>query len=176
MHDDNTVLVVLAVFTGILAFAVLMQSVLFFLMYKIMRQLTAQIDGLSKDLLKHVGRVSAKVEDTLTTITSVADMVKPVVEKLNESADIVHGRILDLNDFLGEVTEKARLEIAELKDAVHDAVQRAQDVIGVLRDNILTPINQINAIIHGVRMAMDVLFRRRKKPAPQSSIEDSLLL
>jgi hypothetical protein len=171
MHDT-----LLVVFTGILAFAVLMQSILFFLMYKVIRQLTVQIDGLSKDLLKHVGRVSAKVEDTLATITSVAEIIKPVVQKLNESAEIVHGRILDLNDFLGEVTDKARLEIVELQEAVHDAMQRAQEVISALKANLLAPINQINAIIHGVRIAMDVLFRRRNKTASQSSIEDSLLL
>jgi hypothetical protein len=171
MHDT-----MLVVFTGILAFAVLAQSVLFFLMYKTIRQLTVQIDGLSKDLLRHIGRVSAKVEDTLATITSVAEVVKPVVQKLNESAEIVHGRILDLNDFLGEVTDKARLEIAELQDAVHEAVQRAQEAISILRDNLLGPIHQINAVTQAIRAAMDMLFQKRKKPSSPSSMEDELFL
>jgi len=171
MHDT-----LLVVFTGILAFAVLAQSILFFLLYKIIRQLTVQVDGLSKDLLKHVGRVSAKVEDTLATITSVAEVVKPVVQRLNESAEIVHGRILDLNDFLAEVTDKARLEVTELQEAVHDVIQRAQEAINMLRDNLLTPIRQINAITMAIRAAMDVLFRKRKKPSSRSSMEDDLFL
>lgn len=171
MHDT-----LLVIFTGILAFAVLAQSILFFLLYKIIRQLTVQVDGLSKDLLKHIGRVSAKVEATLATIDSVADVVKPVVQKLNESADIVHGRILELNDFLGDVTDKARLEIAELQDSIHNAVQRAQEAISVLRDNLLGPIHQINAVTRAICAAMDMLFRKRKKPSSQSSIEDDLFL
>ena len=171
MHDT-----LLVIFTGILAFAVLAQSILFFLMYKIIRQLTVQIDGLSKDLLKHVGRVSAKVEETLATITSVAEVVKPVVQKLNESAEIVHGRILDLNEFLGEITDKARLEITELQDAVHEAIQRAEEAISILRDKLLTPIHQINAITMAIRAAMDVLFRKQKKPSSPSSIEGDLFL
>ena len=171
MHDT-----LLVVFTGILAFAVLAQSILFFLMYKIIRQLTVQIDGLGKDLLKHVGRVSAKVEDTLATITSVAEVVKPVVQKLNESAETVHERILDWNDFLGEVTDKARQEITELQEAVHDTVQRAQEAISILRDNLLAPIHQINAITRAIRAAMDMLFQKRKKPSSRSSMEDDLFL
>ena len=171
MHDT-----LLVVFTGILAFAVLAQSILFFLLYKRISQLMAQIDGLGKDLLRHVGRVSAKIEDTLATITSVAEVVKPIVQKLNESADIVHGRILELNDFLGEVTDKARFEIAELQDSVHNAVQRTQEAIGILRDNLLGPIHQINAVTRAIRAAMDMLFRKRKKPSSQSSIEDELFL
>jgi hypothetical protein len=171
MHDT-----LLVIFTGILAFAVLAQSILFFLLYKIIRQLTAQVDGLSKDLLKHIGRVSAKVEATLSTINSVAEVVKPVVQKLNESADIVHGRVLELNDFLGEVTDKARLEISELQDSVHDAVQRAQEAISVLRDNLLGPIHQINAITRAIRAAMDVLFGKRKKSSSKASIEDEFFL
>jgi methyl-accepting chemotaxis protein len=171
MHDT-----LLVIFTGILAFAVLAQSILFFLLYKIIRQLTVQVDGLSKDLLKHIGRVSAKVEATLATITSVAEVVKPVVQKLNESADIVHGRILELNDFLGEVTDKARFEIAELQDSVHDAVQRAQEAISSLRDNLLGPIHQVNAITRAIRAAMDMLFRKRKTPSSKTSLEDDLFL
>jgi hypothetical protein len=171
MHDT-----LLVIFTGILAFAVLAQSILFFLLYKRISRLTAQIDVLGKDLLRHVGRVSAKIEDTLAIITSIADIVKPVVQKLNESAEIVHERILDLNYFLGEVTDKARLEISELQEAVHDAVQRAQEAISILRDNLLTPIHQINAITQAIRVAMDMLFRKRKKPSSPSSMEDDLFL
>jgi hypothetical protein len=168
MHET-----LLLVFTGILAFAVLAQSILFFLLYKRISQLTVQIDGLGKDLLRHVGRVSAKIEDTLATIMSVAEVVKPVVQKLNESAEIVHERILDLNDFLGEVTDKARLEITELQEAVHDAVQRAQEAISILSSSLLTPLHKINAISRAVRAAMEMLFRKRNK---SSSIEDDLFL
>jgi hypothetical protein len=171
MHET-----LIMVFLGILAFAVLLQSILFFLMYKSIRQLTVQIDGLSKDLLKHIGRVSAKIEDALATITSVAEIVKPVVLKLNESADIVHERILDLSDFLGEITDKTRLEITELQEAVHDAVQRAQEAIGILKDNLLAPINQINAITHAIRAALDMLFRKQKRSSSSSSIENELFL
>lgn len=171
MHET-----LLVVFTGILAFAVLVQSILFFLLYKRISQLTVQIDELGKELLRHVGRVSAKIEDTLAAITSVAEAVKPVVQKLNESAVIVHERILDLNDFLGEVTDKARLEITELQEAVHDALQRAQEVISILRDNLLAPIHKINAITRAVRAAMDMLFRKRNKPSSSSSVENDLFL
>lgn len=171
MHDT-----LLVVFTGILAFAVLMQSVLFFLMYKSIRQLTVQIDSLGKDLLKHIGRVSAKVEETLTTIIGVAEVVKPVAQKLAESADIVHSRIVDIDNFLGEVTDKARLEIAGLQDALHEATQRAQDAIGTLRDNLVAPINKLNAITRAVRVAMDVLFRQRKSPSRLSAQDDEMFI
>lgn len=170
---DNTLL---AVFTGILAFAVLMQSVLFFLMYKSIRQLTAQIDGLSKDLLRHVGKVTASVEEAVASIKGIVETIRPVANKMADSADIVHQRVLDMNGFLGDVTDTAREEIAHIQDALHDATQRAHDAIGLLGENLLTPIHKINALARGIRVAFDVLCRRQKSSTRLPDQDDDIFI
>ena len=59
---------ILIVFTGILAIAVLIQTILFFGMYRAIRQMTVWMDGMSKDLLRNVELVSSRVEEAVTAI------------------------------------------------------------------------------------------------------------
>jgi uncharacterized protein YoxC len=170
---DNTLLMV---FIGILAFAVLVQSILFFLMYKTIRQLTDRMDGLSKDLVKQVQIITTNVEGVLSTIKGVAEVLQPVAQKLADSVDIVHGRIMDLDGFLGEVSNTARFEIARIQDTVHNATQRVQEAIEAVRDGILTPINQVTAITQALRAAMDILFRNRRRTSRMASQDDEMFI
>jgi len=156
---DQTLLMV---FTGILAIAVLLQSFLFFLMYRSIHKMSIWMDSTGRDLLRNIEAVSAKVEEGLTTIKSMADGLKPIKEKLAESTDIVHRRITELDIFLADATKTAQLEILRVQDTIHTATRRAQETMDLLHDSILAPLSEISAISRAVRVGLDVLFRRRK--------------
>ena len=144
----------LAVFTGILAFAVLAQSVLFFLFFLGFRKL-------SKDMLPQVRKLAEKTEETLVEIKDIAENINPVARKLADSAEIIHARVVDVDDFMGEFMETSRREIAGIEDTLHIVTRRMQGSINILSDAILMPINRINAMTKAVQAAAGVLFRRR---------------
>jgi len=146
----------LAVFTGILALAILMQSVLFLLTFLSLRQL-------SKDLLPHIKRLTEKTEATLAVITDVSESIRPVARKLADSAEIIHDRVVEVDVFLEEVVEKSRREIAGIEDTLHDVTQRIRDTVNILSDSVLMPITRMTALTKAVRAAVGVLFRRREK-------------
>ena len=160
---NNTLL---AVFTGILAFAVLMQSVLFFLTFLGFRKL-------SKDLLPQVRRMADKTEETLVEIKEIAGNIRPVAEKLSDSAEIIHGRVVDVDGFLGEIMETSRREIAGIEDTLHVVTQRLRDSISILSDTILMPVSRINALTKAVRVAAGTFFRRRGKAYEYDSSDSS---
>jgi hypothetical protein len=157
MHDT-----LLMIFTGILAAAVLIQGIVFFLIYKSIRQLTVRMDSLGKDLLRNAEVVTEKVNEGLTVIKDVAQDLKPITEKLADATDIVQKRVKDIDSLLEEITGSARLEILRVQETFHDASCRIQDTIDILRNSIVAPLNEINAISRAIRVAIDVLFRRRK--------------
>ena len=146
----------LAVFTGVLAFAVLMQSVLLLMVFLNLRKLI-------KDLLPKVQKLMEKTEATLVSITDIAERIRPVAYKLAESAEVIHDRVVDVDGFVGEIVEISRREIAEIEDTLHDVTTRMRDAINTLSDNIIMPVSRINALTKAVRVALGVLFRRRVK-------------
>ena len=170
MHDT-----LLAVFTGILAFAVVVQTVYLIGIYKAIRRMGAYLDGLGKDLLRNVAVISAKVEEGVSAIKGVADGLKPIREKLTDSAEIIHKRITEVDAFLAEVTDTARQEVRRIQDGIQTAMQRAQDTLELVRKSLLAPLNEIGAVTRALRVAMDVLFRRRKHPSSSAQDEEMFI-
>lgn len=156
--------ILLAVFTGILAVAVLMQTLIFFGVYKTFRRLVDRIDGISKDLVKNVGEVSAKAKETLATIEDIGNGLMPVKDKMVDVADILHQRVAKVDGFLEETTNAARTEVDNIKAKIETAANRAEELLDTIHEGILVPINEITAVTRGIRAGFNFLFRRRRNP------------
>ena len=148
----------LAVFTGVLAFAILMQSILFLFMFLNLRRS-------GKELLSQIQKLTEKTEAALEAITNVAENIRPVARKLADSAEVIHARVVDIDGFLGEIVEKSRREIVVIEDALHDATNQIRYAINILSSSIIMPVSRISALTKAVSVAVGVLFRRRKKEA-----------
>jgi hypothetical protein len=170
---DQTLLMI---FTGILAAAVLMQTIIFLLISKSIRQLTMQMDSLGDKLLRNVEAISEKVNEGLTAVKDVAEDLKPVTQKLSNTAEIIHHRVKEVDAFLAEATSTARLEMLRIQETLHDASRRFQETCDLLRDGILTPVNEINAIARAIRVAVDVLFRRRRASSSSSALDEEMFI
>jgi phage-related minor tail protein len=155
----------LMVFIGVLAIAVLIQSILFFAMYKSIRRMSVWVEDLGKDLLRNIEVVSAKVDDSLSAIKGIAQGLKPIQENLADATQVIHNRVVDLDSFLAEVLSVARSEVQRAQDALHVASSRAQETLELLYNGILTPLNEITAITRAIRTGVDFLFRRRRNPS-----------
>jgi len=171
MHDT-----LLIVFTGVLAFAVLMQSLLFYGIYRSIRQISGWMDGAGKDLLKHVEAISAKVEEGLATIKGIAEGLKPIEENLANTAAIVHKRVLDVDHFLAEATGAARLEIAQIQDTVRAASRRIEQTLEHLHNSIVIPLNEATAITRAIRVGMDVFLGRRRNPGRATAQDEEMFI
>ena len=166
----------LLVFTGILAFALLLQSLLFFGIYKSIRNLDKWLSVWSKDMLRNAESMSAKISEGLDTVKSTAESLKPITQNLVHTTRLVHSRVVELDSFFGETTRSAQLEFMRIQDSFQRAMRRAEEAIEVLRDSILTPINEVSAVARGVRMGLDVLFRRRRNPSDLSAQDDEMFI
>ena len=154
----------LMVFTGILALAVVIQTILFFGMFRAIRQMSAALDGIGKDLLGHVSNVSAKVEEGIKTIQGLAEGFKPIRDKLTNTTDIIQNRVTELDAFVAEIAGAARLEVLRLQDIFQTAAEKVEETLEMMRKSLLAPFNEINAISRAIRVAMDIFFQRRKNP------------
>jgi hypothetical protein len=145
----------LAVFTGILALAVLMQSVVLFLAFRHFRKL-------AENVLPGVKKVAEQAETALEKVSEIADTVKPAAQKLAASATAVHDRVVEIDGFLGEVVENSRREIVAIQETIHVVTERTQEAVNALSDNVLMPITRVNALTQALKVAASVFFRRRK--------------
>lgn len=166
----------LTIFTGVLAAALLVQSLVFIGIYKSIRQLAANLDRLGKDLLREVESVSKKVDEGLTSIKAMGEGLKPIKDRLSETTSIVYKRVAELDVFLAEVTHSARLGMLRIQDTIDSATRRTEETLRILHNSILAPLNEITAITQGVRAGLDILFRRRRNPSSTSLQDEEMFI
>ena len=167
---------ILLAFTGILAFAVLLQTLLFIGIYRSIRQMNDWLSTWSKEMLKNAQIVSSRVEEGLSAIKSTAESLKPITQNLVHATQIVHNRVVEMDEFIGETTRTAQLEFMRIQDTFQLAMRRAEQAIDTLKDSILAPISEVNAVVRAVRIGMDVLFRRRRNPSSISAQDDEMFI
>ena len=165
----------LMIFTGVVAFAIVVQTILFFGIYKAVRQLSTFLDGMGKDLRRNIDLISAKAEGCLTAIKDVAEGLKPIRAKLAETTDIIHNRVTELDVFLADTTKTARLEILRIQDTIQTASEKAEHTLDLLRKSVFAPVTELSAIARGIRVALDVLFRQRKNPSRSAQDEEMFI-
>jgi hypothetical protein len=159
--------ILLAIFTGILAVAVLMQTLIFFGMYRVIRRASDRLDGVSRDLLRNVDKVTAKAEEALTTVKDIGDGLVPVKDKMVDAAGIVHQRVVSLDEFLEETTNTARLEVTRIKGRIESAADRTEELLDMMHERILGPVNEVVAITRGIRAGLNFFFRKRRNSSDE---------
>jgi methyl-accepting chemotaxis protein len=174
--DAEKINALLMVFTGVLAVAILMQSIIFIGMYRYIRRMTAWMESVSEELLKNIDTVSAKAGEALATVKAVGEDLKPISEKLNSITEIVHNRIAALDAFLDDTTNRARLEILRIQDSIELASQRVGDTMNILQKSILAPVNEINAIARGISAGIDMFFRRKRNLSAVSHQDEEMFI
>lgn len=171
--QDNTLI---TVFTGILAVAFLLQTLLFFGIYRSLRHLSVWLSAWSKDMLRSTEAISAKVEEGVAAIKNTAESLEPITKNLVHASQVVNDRVVELDQFVGETMRTVRLEFMHIQDTFQLAMRRAEQAIEILRDSVLAPINEATAIARAVRMGLDVLFRRRKNISFSSQDDDEMFI
>jgi hypothetical protein len=166
---------VLIVFTGVLALAVVIQTFLFFGIYRAIRQMSAYVEVLGKDLLRNAEVINTKVDEGLTTIKDVAEGLKSIRDKLAATVDVVHNRVTEMDAFLAETADVLRLEILRIQDTIKSASEKAEQTMELLQKSLLVPFNEVGAIARAIRVAMDVLFRRRRNPSGSAQDEEMFI-
>jgi hypothetical protein len=156
-ENISTLLTVLTVFTGIVALVLLMQGIALVVLYRKLRELSVRLEAASATLAKQVE-------------------VQVVQESVSAITNVVHRRILDVDAFLAETTDTARLQIAKFQGVMDTTSRKIEETLDLLQGTVLTPIVEIQALIRGVRVGMEMLFGRRRLPANRSHQDEEMFI
>jgi hypothetical protein len=155
----------LIIFIGVVAIALLLQSLALVGIYRSVRRLSGRLDIVASDILKDLKFLSSKSNEVLATVKSVAEGIITTRQHVNETVMIIRNRVQQLDSFIAETTDIARLQVLRIQDAVDTASRRVEESFETLHNSILAPAREVNAIVRGIRVGLDMLLKRRKVPS-----------
>jgi biopolymer transport protein ExbB/TolQ len=175
-ENVSNLLTVLTVFTGIVALVLLLQGIALLALYRRVRDLSTRLETLTSRLTKQVEALAVTADSFLAVLQSTAEKVQVVQESVSAITAVVHHRVLEVDAFLTEATDTARLQIAKFQGVMETTSRRIEETLEILQGTVLTPIVEIQALIRGIRTGIEVLFGRRRLPANRSHQDEEMFI
>jgi uncharacterized protein YoxC len=168
--------IILVVFIGLVALALLVQGIALIVISRKVRDIAARFDALSTKLTKQVDALTLQAESLLGMMKSTTEKVRAVQESVTAITSVVHHRVVEVDAFINEATDLARLQMARLQDVIETTARRIDETIDTLQNAVIVPITEAYAIVRGIRSGLNVLFSRRRFSSDRSHQDDEMFI
>jgi methyl-accepting chemotaxis protein len=173
---DPTLQILLALFTGIVAVSLLLQSLALWGIFRYTKQMSARFEKLANDISLKTESLATRTEQLLSAVQGFVSKLEGAQANLTATTEIVKRRAVEFDAFLEETTQAARQQIVRIQSVVENASSRVEETFEALERRVLTPINEVSAILTGIRVGLDVLLRKRKKPVNPSHQDEEMFI
>jgi len=151
-------LVVITIGVAVMAIAMLVQLGLLLSLYLSVRSLQQK----AQHVLDH------QVQPILNSAKSIAEEAQKQAQRLGDALEeitqTVRSEVGKVDQVLSEATDRARVAIVRVDEVVADALARFDETTSYLQRNIIKPVNEMQAVLHGVTRGLGFILRQRRGP------------
>lgn len=167
---------VLAVFTGIVAVAFVLQSIALIGIRNAMRRIHGRMDTMGADLQERLKTMTEGVNQLMEVLRPLAQDLRALEQRVVATSAVVHERVLETDAFLREVTNSARLQVARIQDLVDTISSQIEETFEIIHKGVLTPATEVSAFVRGLKVAVDFLLKGRRGPSPQPHQDEEMFI
>ncbi|MBI1941913.1 MAG: hypothetical protein HYS33_10445 [Acidobacteria bacterium] len=170
MANDTTLTLVLF----LVGLAILLQAGAMLGIWLSVRKLPGQLEGIRADVRQRLDPLTQSVTDI---VANSREPVRNITSNLAEISRLLRDRTSNVDAVVADMVDRSRLQIIRVDQMVSDLVTRVETTADVVQRNVLTPIQEVSAIIKGVRSGLEFLFaRRRPSSVTEGTSEEQLFI
>jgi uncharacterized protein YoxC len=154
---DNTII---TIFVVIAAVAIVLQTVILFVLYKALRQSSEKVEGIAT-------RLEQQASPVLTTAAAILDDAQPkiaeITTNLAESSASIRANVAQVGMATSEISERLRLQAARMDDFILNAAHKVEATSDLLQDKVFTPMRRVRAIVTALNAGLSFLKSNRSR-------------
>ncbi len=158
----------LLVYTGIVAFAILVEAIalgaLAFAAIKLFKQLaelTAEAKGKVYPILESVRDITEKgqhiAEVARNVVADTEPKIKRVTTNIVETSDVYRAKVAQVDSFISDTTGRAQKQTARVDDIISSALTRTGEVAANVQHAILAPVRHASGLLAGAKASLESL-------------------
>jgi ABC-type transporter Mla subunit MlaD len=155
--------VVFLVFTGVVTFAVLLQTIVLIAIIVTartsQRKIMEQVDRLQDQL----NPVLAAARGLMETLDDITPRVRTITENVQTASDRLRQQVDHIDTVVKDVTGKTRSQVSRVDGMVTDTLDGIARGTRTIQDNIMAPLRQIGGWMNTVRTTLDILSGRERR-------------
>ena len=167
--EQNTGLTVALI---LVAIAVLMQAGAMLGIWLAVRRVPGQIESVRADIKQ---RIDPLTQSTLELVNNSREPLRTITANLVEISTILKDRTSSADAVAAELLEKSRSQIVRVDQMVSDLVEKVESTADSVQKGVLGPVNEVSAVVKGVRAGLEFLFSRRRVTNVSEATQDEQL-
>ena len=136
---------------------------------------------------KFTANASQKI-DTLTTSTlpalqSMRDLIeesrnrfRTIGANIEEISALTRRQVQRVDGVVGDATERAQVQLVRLDGLISDTIDKVERTTETLQRGVVKPVQEISAVVAGVKTAVDFLRHRKRGPVEHATHDEEMFI
>jgi hypothetical protein len=167
--SEQSLMVIMAVFVFVAAVALVIQAGMLFGIFKASRAIQQDVDRITP-------KMEALMESSRVTIEESRTQITEVTTKANEILDSARKQMARVDDLMADATQRTRRQMDHAEMILDDAMDRAQKTISSVHGGVMRPIREMNAVVAGLRAALQFLTRARGPNPDEVTVDEEMFI
>ncbi len=152
--------VVITIGVVVMALAMVLQCATLLGIYLAIRRLQEKIEQL----------IDRQIQPILTSAGSILEQTRKEVEELSGALRV---QVAKVDQVITEATDRARLQVIRADELMADTLERVERTVDYVEENVLRPVREVRAVMHGIGSAVEHLRSRRgRRNGPERATQD----
>jgi methyl-accepting chemotaxis protein len=95
---------------------------------------------------------------------------------LEEISALTRRQVQKVDGVVSDATERAQLQIVRLDGLVSDTIEKVERTSETLQRGVVKPVQEISAIVAGVKTAVDFLRHRKRGPVEHATQDEEMFI
>jgi hypothetical protein len=130
---------------------------------------------------------TAKIENLATSTMPVLQSVRDVIEEtrlrfhsiganLEEISALTRRQVQRVDGVVNDATERAQVQLVRLDGLITDTIDKVERTTDTLQRGVVKPVQEISAVITGVKTAVDFLRKRDRRSVEHATHDEEMFI
>jgi hypothetical protein len=174
--DQQTLLIIMAVFVAVAAIALAIQAGLLFAIYKSTRAVEVHAERLMPQVQALLPKIEALVESSTIAVDDGRKQVAEITSRTTAILDTTRVQLARVDELMEDATGRARIQMDRAEMVLDDTMNRAQETVALVHSGIMAPLRQIQGIAAGLQAGLNFLMRGRGGRPTHTTVDEEMFI
>ena len=148
---------VFLVFTGVVTFAVVLQTIVLVVFAVAAKVAQAKIMEQADRLQAEVHTIVQATADIMATLDDLTPRMRAITENVQKATETLRNQVNHIDGVVTEVTGKTRSQVSRIDTMVTDTLDGSARGTRTIQENVMAPLRQIGGWMNTIRATLDLM-------------------
>ena len=148
---------VFLVFTGVVTFAVVLQTIILLVFAVAAKAAQGKIMEQADRLHAEIHTIVESTADLMETLDDLAPRVRAITENVQNASETLRKQVNHIDGIVTDITGKTRHQVTRIDGMVTETLDVIARGTRTVQDNIMAPLRQIGGWMNTIRTTLDLL-------------------